>query len=244
MSFNLFFQEFAQTRAKNLVNESENLTSITHNGLKGSLREHILINFLKDFLPINYEIGKGQIQDVFNNNSSESDLIIWQKDLLPPILLDERMGIFPYESCRYWIEVKTKTTRAELINSIEKVETLMRLRPLENYDPPWLPQVLPAYFSYSSDLTSDDEFSRFIDINPNYYHNPPFVALCIVGKGYWTFFDHLPNGKKWLFFYPNDSCYEVISFLAGILNTLAGRNKPSFGYYILEPEANNKGIFL
>jgi len=246
-SLNRFFQDFVAAKAGKLVAESHLAKAIEHNGLKGAFREYTLGNFIRDFLPITHGIGSGSIQDSLGTQSPESDVIIWQQDLLPPALFSSEKGVFPIEACRYWFEVKSTVSRQEIINSIAKAKKVLSLMPLENYDPPLLPRIIPVFFAYNSDVSDPDELKRFIEVEANFYGNPCFAAICIVGKGYWTYAMsglRSSNKPQWMVFPSDENHYEIVSLLAGILNTLSGRNRPSFGYYIMNPEKDCRGKIL
>ena len=241
-SLNKFFQDFVSASAGKLVADGRLTSRIDHKGLKGSFREYTLANFFRDFLPITYGVGRGSIQDAAGGQSPESDLVIWQKDLLPPALFSQEEGVYPLEACRYWFEVKSVLSATEIAESLVKARKVLSLIPLQNYDRPWLPMPMPILFAYASDQDGD-ELARICKIDSTFYNRPVFCAFCIIGKGYWTYAAHMPDGpagKNWMHFFPDENNYEIVALLAGILNSLAGRARPSFGYYILDPEGHGK----
>jgi hypothetical protein len=244
-TFNQYFYDFISNKAKLLSAESSTISQLIHNPTKGLFREYSLINFLKDFLPQPYSLGKGIISDCLGKQSPETDLLIYDQSLLPAILVAENTGVFPIESVRYWFEVKTSIDNSAIEDCCKKIIRLNTLTPLQNYDPPWFNQPMPLLFGYNTTLTIDKLFKSFEEYMPNFYNQPSLVAICIIGFGYLSFCgDRGEPGKKWLFIPADDSKYEAVSFLSGILNTLAGRNSPSFGYYIMHATSEGKGKFI
>ncbi len=73
---------------------------------------------------------------------------------VPPILYDEKTGVFPIEIVHYVIEVKSKATNSEVNDAIEKGKKLRQLRGNQPHS---------AFFAFSSDLTQKAESDRFIN---------------------------------------------------------------------------------
>ncbi len=244
-AFNKFFHDMIATKTKLVAAESEVLGQLAHSGLKGTMREYSLANFFSDFLPVPFTIGKGIVSDCIGNQSPESDLLICNTNLLPPILINESVGVYPFETVRYWFEVKSQIDNSEIEDCCSKVTRLKKLIRLENYEQPWLSPPIPVIFGYKTTMNLEKIFESFRKHFPNFYDNPPFLGICILGLGYLSFLgSNGPDGKKWIFVPADDDRYELISFLAGVLNTLLGRNLPSFGYYIMQNTASGRGVFI
>ena len=244
---NKYFQKVIKTKIEKMLKDSKEASMLDHPGLKGQYREYSLINLLKDFLPINYGIGKGCMQDFDGNQSPESDLLIWRKDLLPPLLYSDDNGIYPIDSCYYFFEIKSVATSTTIKDGIRKADKIRSMRYLANYDGPIKGHPIKVFFAYESDSDEIDELSRFEKNEDDFNLNPKFDIICIANKGYWVFnrknfSDHIET--EWMFFPADGESYEILGLLAGIINTIAGRYKPSFGYYILENEASGKGKFI
>ena len=94
------------------VKEAENAAEIGHPGLVGRIRELAAAHVFAPSLPSGFEIGTGKICDRKGEQSNETDLIIYDKGILPPVMYSERDGVFPIEACFYSIEVKSKSTPA------------------------------------------------------------------------------------------------------------------------------------
>lgn len=244
---NEYFQNFTLNKIKNAINNSIQISNISHPGLKGQFREYTLLNLFKDFMPIDFGLGKGSMQDCYGDQSPESDLIIWRKDLLPPILFSEVEGIFPIDSCYYFFEIKSTASSTNIKDAIEKADRLRKMEFLANYKGPIKGKPINVFFAYSSDSDSIDELKRFSKLEDDFKLNPRYQIICIVGKGYWVFNrvnyeDRIET--NWMFFPADGNYYEVLGLLAGVINTLAGQYRPSFGYYILDGESSNKGTYV
>ena len=249
---NKIYQDILKVNIAKLIAESSAINIIGHCGIKGSIREFGLGNLILKYLPHEFDIGKGQIQDFNGMQSSETDIIIFHKGILPHILFSDDLGIYPIESCMYSLEVKTKSTANEIKTTIEKFNSLLKLNPLspKNINHPFhqlkirFKEFHPqrTYFAYSSDLSNKTEFERYKELDPQFDIMPAINIICVLGQGYWFFnkevYKNNDNDElirtKWLFCPSNDN-YELIALIAGIINTLLQRkNYPSFGNYILD----------
>jgi len=99
-----------------------------HSGLKGCIREIIAEKLLKPILPPGVEIGNGKITDSFGNLSSESYIIIYSRQTLPPLIYGHATGLFSVEACIYSIEIKSILNASEIKDSLKKVRRLNALK--------------------------------------------------------------------------------------------------------------------
>jgi hypothetical protein len=229
---NKFFQDLLQADIKTLMTESFAIDKINHEGIKGNVREYGLGRLLSKYLPHEWKVGRGQIHDYQGNQSAETDLIIHNKNIIPPILFGEQLGLYPLESSYYSIEVKTKSTAREIKTTINKFNSLQKLNPINNQY-----VTRRVYFALSSDLKNKmTELERYKKYDPNFYNNPAIMIICVLGQGYWYYNQGTkPDGVLygyWQFNKPAIDNFEIGFLLGGIINTLNG-NKPAFGYYIL-----------
>lgn len=229
---NKFFQEILEKDIKGLLDESLAIDEITHQGLKGNIREQGFGRLLQKYLPQDWDIGKGQIHDYKGAQSAETDLIIYNKNMLPPVFFGDLIGLYPLESCYYAIEVKTKSSSKEIKTTIQKFETLKKLVPINS-----VYTTRKVYFALSSDLENHtNELERYKKYDPNFYSDPAIPIICVIGQGYWYYSQGTKQDGKlygyWQHFKPEDHNYEIAFLMGGIINTING-NKPPFGYYIL-----------
>lgn len=218
---------------KNAFTKADSVDKNSHKGLKGKAREIFTKDLISPLLPPQFAIGNGQIIDHHGNTSRECDLVIYDKSVLPPILIDEGMGLFPVESCYYAIEIKSKLTASELQKTLSNFQDLWNLEPMKSS----ANRPAPAIFAFSSDLHSQTELERYekYDSSRNDFNLPNCIALCVAQKGYHYFSQ---KEKKWKTFEGDKKYDEVINFLGGIANTLYERDPNgdniSFGNYFMK----------
>ncbi len=227
--------------------------SIDHSGLRGRIREIITEKLLKPILPPGVEIGTGKITDSLGHLSAETDIIIYSRLTLPPLVYGHSTGLFPVEACIYSIEVKSTLTAAELKDSLEKVRKLRSLKYLNSFYPlnfinpigPPSSFVIPALFAFSSDLVLDQlsEIERYRKYDSNADSAPLIPVLCIPKRGYWWFKPDEPD-KKWICHPPTSDFDEIIDFIGGLANTIPiqiiKKGQPQYGNYIIQPRPFNK----
>ena len=205
------------------VREAENATKIEHPGLLGRIRELSASHVFGPLLPSGFEIGTGKICDREGNLSSEADLVIYNKSILPPVMYSEREGVFPIEACFYAIEVKSKATASEVRDAIQKGQEIMKLEyanPSSSDKLKHLSLVVPTFFAFGSDLSDSgmSELQRYAKYDPEWKTDPVIKAICVVGKGYWY---HSSKDGCWFFHPPTPAHDEVIDLVSGVVNTLA-----------------------
>ncbi len=189
-------------------------------------------------MPADIGIGTGQIIEYENKSiSSEHDIILYDKSIIPPVLYKEKSGIFPIESVLYTIEIKTTLTSTELKKAHEAAKTLSSFSYLPGFqeiNPPEVERVRSVLFAINSDLSLEgkSEVNRYKDI---YYPGdyPHLRAICVVGRGY-----RFEKDGAWIQDPGHVSCSEVLSFIGGVCNTYrkvsASRGNPSLGYYVID----------
>ncbi|WP_367889966.1 DUF6602 domain-containing protein [Serinicoccus kebangsaanensis] len=108
--------EFAQSRV------------VGHAGDRGENREQILVDFLERHLPNRYGVTKGQIMTKSGTLSHSADVIIYDA-LNCPVLYRSRTAVLPVEGVYGIIEVKSRLSKSELLDAMNKIETFKRLAP-------------------------------------------------------------------------------------------------------------------
>ena len=96
------------------VNEARTAAKVDHPGLTGRIRELAADKILRPVLPAAFAIGTGKIVDRNASLSAETDLVIYNRDLLPPVMYSDRDGIFPIESTYYTFEIKSECSASSL----------------------------------------------------------------------------------------------------------------------------------
>ena len=114
---------------KGLKVQSEALAeTISHNGLRGAVRELFIKQFLLPFLPPHIGIGTGEIINHLGGSSKQVDVVLYNRGRLPPMLMsNDGHGVFPWESVIAVIEVKSRLDAAELRSAILNAYSVRKL---------------------------------------------------------------------------------------------------------------------
>lgn len=100
---------------------------IWHNPSAGMIREKIIKDVLKQYMPGEIGISSGLCFDSQNKESKQLDLILYDKLFSYRIPFDENFMIFPCESVYGNIEIKTKLDINSLQLSIGNIASLKSL---------------------------------------------------------------------------------------------------------------------
>ncbi|HDH1443980.1 TPA: hypothetical protein PIU06_003912 [Klebsiella quasipneumoniae subsp. similipneumoniae] len=165
--------EKISSRIKTLKQEYTVNKNVEHQGVKGGLNEVELIKIIKDVIPRKYEISRGIIENSHGDQSNESDIIIYDNEILPPYINND-LAFVPIEAVRYNIEIKSTLTVKELKTTIEKFR---KFRSIGGKSPTVL-------FAFSSNAKKS-ELSRYYDNDTNFLANPAIGVLCISDKCYY-----------------------------------------------------------
>ena len=201
-----------QEMAKNLQSDYEKLSSkITHNGLKGTVREEKLKEYITKLFPTKYAIGNGIIVDSNETQSKQQDFIIYDNFNSPKLMETESVQIVPIESVYATIEVKSTLTINELekcINNIRSVKTLKKIKPLIN---PIITSNIPCpismIFAYSSDTSIENIVKNLDTFNQSIPYNEQVNLVCILDKG--LIYSVNKYGFKDLTVFPNENTILV-----------------------------------
>ena len=189
------------------------------------MREEYLAELLEKYLTKNYEITGGLIINSSGAQSNETDLIIYDTNILPPMYIDKIHHMVPIESVTYAFEVKTRLTKRELQTTIEK---FMNLQSMEYRN-------MTVCFAYNTDIIAC-ELKRYRGLDDNFLLNPAIKCLCVVGKGYYFYISKMINNNQrycaWVGIESDDENKEVVCLLGGVANTL--NQKARLGEYLLE----------
>ncbi len=158
------------------IKNSQNSNSlIEHQGVKGGLNENLLISLLELVIPKRYKLYKGIVENSKGCRSRESDIIIYDNDILPAFILND-LSFIPVESVKYLIEVKSTLNATELRTTIDK---FYKFRDIGGIQPTIL-------FAYLSDIKGC-ELQRYFNYESEelFYSNPSITTICIPNKGYY-----------------------------------------------------------
>ena len=118
---------FAKVEATFLAKFNESAI-VAHAGDKGENREEILSEFLTEHLPNRYGVVKGEIITRDGRISHSADIIIYDA-LNCPVLYRGRTAILPIEGVYGIIEVKSKLSKAALVDDMRKIQSFKQLTP-------------------------------------------------------------------------------------------------------------------
>jgi hypothetical protein len=237
---NITYRDLMLSRVHATVGAAKAVQSIGHKGLEGQLREIVIRELFRPLFPNDIGVGTGEIITASNRHSKQQDVVIYDKRILPPFLLEQSVGIFPIESVLYTIEVKSVLNADRLRASHESAKELREFDYLPGeYDEQERPicdmefaRLNSTLLAFDTDLTESgkNEIDRYDEIRGADF--PAIVAICVVGRGYWYWKD-----DQWKTFPCRYPFYEVVLFIAGVLNTyqkiLERRGNPRLGHYLL-----------
>lgn len=101
------FKKIFDARIKDLWNLYQATGELNHAGEKGLLRELFLRRVFETILPPHFGVGSGIIVDKWNRQSAQTDLLIYDKRLIPPLLEEHGHGIYPFDAVLRVLEVKS-----------------------------------------------------------------------------------------------------------------------------------------
>lgn len=106
---------------------------IKHSGGKGSNREDTFVEFLKDYLPGKYGVGRGEVITSENDVSGELDIVIYDKDHCPLFIKSDSHSIYPRESVFGAISMKSHLDSEELKDAYNNIVSLKKIMPEKGF---------------------------------------------------------------------------------------------------------------
>ncbi len=224
---NQAFRNLLVAQVAGAVSAARALGPVEHSGLKGALREIILRSLLRPLLPPNIGLGHGVVVTAFDQQSTEQDVIIFNRNSVPSLILDGENGLFPLEAVLFTVEVKSVLTSTELHSAHGKAKKLTSLSHVPGDSPP--EHIIPCLFAFDTDIKDKDELDRYKGIAGN---EPPLLrAICVVGRGYWYWRDD----HGWITNAASPEYAEVLALVAGVLavheRVITSRAKPDLLEY-------------
>lgn len=208
-------QKFATAIISGLIEKIKSLSALDHNLTKGELRELFVNEVLFSFLSDQFGISSGIIINQAGLQSHQNDIIIYDKRVLPPFIKRHNIGVFPVESVLAVIEVKTRLTRDNLIETESKFDQLRSIicdkkfsyYGTEGYIP--LCGIIAFYGNGSKEIKGANGAAW---LNENFKN---LFAICLAGKFSWL------RTKGWSICKHNPITFEETKrFVAAILDNV------------------------
>lgn len=155
-----------------LKREYQNNKNVTHQGIKGTFNESELSELIEKVIPTRYIVTKGIIENSKNEQSNETDIIIYDNDILPRYVKND-LSFIPIEAVKYIFEVKSTLNATELKTTIDKFYNYKKMGGIS-------PTVL---FAFSSDIQGN-ELERYNKNDKKFFINPIISVICISNKSY------------------------------------------------------------
>jgi hypothetical protein len=169
-------------------------SQFVHKGTRGTARENTLREFLaKGRLPAKYGLGSGEVVGHVRDVSRQCDIVVYDSMHGLSLHYDDHNQIHPIDSVYGIIEVKSRLSKAELIDSLEKIKIFKemsikgsiaeRLSSGHTFVRP-RPKPFGVIFSYSLDKNSINSLCENLkewesNNSPTSWPN----YICILGEG-------------------------------------------------------------
>lgn len=123
-----YFLETLKLSTKRIATDFEATKQVWHNASAGMLREKVIKDILKPYLPDCYGISGGLCYDYEENKSRQLDIILYDSLFSYRLPFGSDFIVFPCESVYGNIEVKTTLNKDTIKESIENIASLKRLK--------------------------------------------------------------------------------------------------------------------
>jgi hypothetical protein len=237
---NTAYRDIFVSRIAAAIGAARAVADVTHTGVKGAIREILIRDLFRPLLPSDVGIGTGQIATAVGKLSPQQDIIIYNRRILPPVLFEETIGIFPVESVLATVEVKTTLTAGTLRSAYKHAKIIQdysylssgKIKEGEQSTSHNVKKAISTIFALSSDLAvgGKTELERFTKLYAG--GDPPVRAICVSGRGYWFYTD------EWCYISMNDEHQETMSYIVGLIDTLFDvgltRQQPGLVAYLMD----------
>lgn len=247
---NDFYRTLLNNNIKKALVDAETASKINHPYLIGKLRELFVDSLLQPMLNNNYSVSSGKAFDYDGNLSSEIDLCIYSKNLLPPIFFSSKdnISLLPIESVLNAIEVKSNFSKGNIEDAFNKFIIMDRKLICTSGFHDAKHEVIPYnfikphyslfFFNYGHKQYSPDKIlDIYKQIDSNWKQAPLITNICIANKGWLC-----NTSKGWIHISYDQNTNineEIIGFLGTLVNDLpnieASRGTPRIGYYLTDP---------
>jgi hypothetical protein len=211
-------QTYATSIVAGLVAKVVATGQLEHRLTKGEVRELFVSDLLQPFLTHQFGIGAGVVVNQRGDQSKQTDIIIFDRSILPPFIAYGHLGVFPAESVVATIEVKSRLGKRELLDADESAKHLRDCvydRRADRYS--LYPQLLPTsavlgfYGAGPRELSSQSAGAPWLKANIQ-----RLTLICLPGKYSWINIER----KGWANLAGDSQFEETKRFIAVLLDNL------------------------
>lgn len=179
-----FIQNFFDRRVDDLLNLYNATVSVSHQGEKGVFRESLVRGVLGSVLPPHFGLGTGIIVDKWGRQSRQTDIIVFDRRVIPPVVFQEGHGLYPFDAVHRTVEVKSKLKREHLLEAQEAALLLHPSNPLGlKIASQGTLQGAQSYYPFSSIFAFDADWDVATDSFPaDMKHNSAACRAVVVTK--------------------------------------------------------------
>ncbi|MBB1486790.1 DUF6602 domain-containing protein [Oceanospirillum sediminis] len=221
-----------QSRINSLKEISKGFDAINHSATKGTLRENGLIEFFKEVIPSKLSISSGIICDASGGVSNQTDFIVYDRGVLPPLFLSSEISLIPVDSVYLTAEIKSNLRKKDLdqISDARKNFTKLKLSSFsdesENKSDVKIPTVVLAY---ATDI-AENTLVKWMEKEEG------VVSICVIDR--FTLSKERDSIKKHEYSSENKLNNETLIFISQLFNHLnieitKTRPKSNWEAYIL-----------
>ena len=123
-----YFLETLKLSTKRIMTDFEATKQIWHNASAGMLREKVIKDVIKPYLPDCYGISGGLCYDCEDKRSKQLDVIFYDKLFSYRLPFDNDFTVFPCESVYGNLEIKTTLNKNSIQEAIDNIVSLKSLK--------------------------------------------------------------------------------------------------------------------
>lgn len=216
-----FLRTILYNKIKQAYENAESVSQISHTTVKGTFREGFLVPIIESLLPSHFGIGSGQIVDKWDRFSPQTDIIIYDKRKIPPIIEQNGLGVYFIDSVHRAIEVKSNLDTDGMHQALNLAWSLSPKndRGLKTAKPGKLKgnktnYPLVSCFAYKQSISDlNTALSKW-----NIKQNIPNVMFCLPEAGFYTY----SRGSRKYQRFPgeNDKIATTMIYISTFLNCI------------------------
>jgi hypothetical protein len=209
---------------RGLVEHATTMGNLQHKLSQGELKELGVSDVLKRFLTSQFEVGTGIVVNQSGHQSHQTDIVIYDNRIIPPVVEKNGRGVYPVESVVATVSIRTELDTGGLLEAEEAAKHLSE-NVFAGYPPGYSP--LHAVFGFSGGiggLSSQETGGVWL-----HEHIRSLFNICIAGRYCWA-----NVGKKgWTIGTDESGRYnETKRFLALLLDNIRTRAEMRYAYFI------------